>query len=69
MKATIKIVYLCTAIVVASLLAGGCSYNELPPKTDDATTTYTLPKGVIPTADESAEAKAIREEYNNYLVQ
>ncbi len=50
-------------------LASGCSYNELPPKTDDATTTYTLPNGEIPTAEEKAVQTEARNEYKLYLEQ
>ena len=48
-------------------LCASCSYNELPPKTDDATTTYTLPNGEIPTAEEKAVQTEARNEYNQYL--
>ena len=50
---------------IAAILLGGCSYNELPPKTDDATTDYILPAGTIPTAEETAAVQALREEYEN----
>jgi len=46
------------------LLFSGCSYNELPPKTDDATTDYILPKGTVPTAEESAYVESLRNEYD-----
>lgn len=41
----------------------GCSYNELPPKTSDASKSYIKPKGEIPTAAEREEVKAIKAEY------
>lgn len=50
-------------------LTTGCKYNELPPKTDDATTTYTLPAGEIPSAEEKAVQTQARNEYNQYLEQ
>lgn len=50
---------------IAAILLGGCSYNELPPKTDDATTDYILPSGTVPTAEETAAVQALREEYEN----
>ena len=58
-----------TAILIiasASVLCG-CSYNELPPKTDDATTDYILPAGTIPTTEETAIVSALREEYENAI--
>ena len=44
------IAILATFIVGATLC--GCSYNELPPKTSDASKSYIKPKGEIPTAAE-----------------
>ena len=55
------IAILATFIVGATLC--GCSYNELPPKTSDASKSYIKPKGEIPTAAEREELKAIRDEY------
>ena len=55
------IAILATFIVGATLC--GCSYNELPPKTSDASKSYIKPKGEIPTASEREELKAIRAEY------
>ena len=55
------IAILATFIVGATLC--GCSYNELPPKTSDASKRYIKPKGEIPTAAEREELKAIRAEY------
>ena len=53
--------------ILASFIVGatlcGCSYNELPPKTSDASKSYIKPKGEIPTAAEREELKAIRAEY------
>ena len=45
----------------------GCSYNELPTKTDDITTSYVLPKGELPSADEKAVANAAKQEYESAL--
>lgn len=50
-------------IFVGLVVLSGCSYNELPPKTDDITTSYVLPKGVIPTPDERAFVEAVKAEY------
>ena len=61
-----KFIYLCS-LFAAICVFQGCSYNELPPKTDDATNTYTLPKGVLPTAEERAVQQAARDEYNNFI--
>ena len=55
------IAILATFIVGATLC--GCSYNELPPNTSDASKSYIKPKGEIPTAAEREELKAIRAEY------
>ena len=52
------------AIFVGVAVLSGCAYNELPPKTDDITTNYVLPKGVKPTPDERAFVEAVRAEYN-----
>lgn len=52
---------LATAVVGATLC--GCSFNELPPKTSDASKSYIKPKGEIPTATEREEVKAIKAEY------
>lgn len=41
----------------------GCTYNELPPKTSDASKSYIKPKGEIPTAEEREAVKAIKAEY------
>jgi len=53
-------------LAVMAILAG-CSYNELPPKTDDITTSYVLPKGEIPTASERKVAADAKAEYENAL--
>ena len=37
------------AIVFAGAALCGCGYNELPPKTSDASKSYIKPKGEIPT--------------------
>ena len=41
----------------------GCSYNELPPKTDDITNEYVLPKGVKPTQSEMDAVTEAKAEY------
>lgn len=45
----------------------GCSYNELPPKTDDITTNYVLPKGEFPTSQEKSQVSAAKQEYQLWL--
>ena len=45
----------------------GCAYDELPPKTDDITTSYVLPKGEVPTAAERAVAAAAKAEYEDAI--
>ena len=59
------IIRITLALGIAVILLCGCSYNELPPKTDDATTDYLLPSGTVPTAEENAAVQALREEYEN----
>ena len=54
-------------ILSATALIAGCSYNELPPKTDDITTSYVLPKGEIPTDAERETAAAAKAEYENAI--
>lgn len=51
------------AVVSAGVSLCGCSYNELPPKTEDAESSYIKPKGEIPTDAERDEVKAIKAEY------
>lgn len=41
----------------------GCKYNELPPKTSDASKSYIKPKGEIPTQAERDEVNALKAEY------
>lgn len=54
-------------ILAAMLVAGSCSYNELPPKTDDITTSYVLPKGELPSAEEKAAVAAAKAEYEESI--
>ena len=49
------------------LMVNSCDYNELPPKTDDLSKDYVLPKGERPTAEETKQVHKIREEYNNSI--
>lgn len=41
----------------------GCGYNELPPKTSDASKSYIKPKGEVPTQAERDEVNAVKAEY------
>lgn len=50
-------------ILAVMLVSGACSYSELPPKTDDITTSYVLPKGELPSAEEKAAVAAAKAEY------
>ena len=45
------------------LLSSGCTYNELPPKTDDASINYLEPKGVLATQEERDIVEAAKDEY------
>lgn len=60
--AVITLVYIAGVAAVSS-----CSYEELTPKTDDLSSSYVLPKGETPSAQEQADVKAIRNEYNNSI--
>ena len=62
MKTKRNIFAILAAAIVSTTLCG-CSYNELPPKTSDASKSYIKPKGEIPTAAEREEVKAIKAEY------
>ncbi len=53
------------AVIAMGLIATGCKYNELPPKTSDASKTYIKPKGEVPTQAERDEVKAIKAEYED----
>ncbi len=62
MRTKRNIIAILVAVFVGTTLCG-CSYNELPPKTSDASKSYIKPKGEIPTAAEREEVKAIKAEY------
>ncbi len=51
--------------IITILLLSGCSYSELPPKTDDATTDYIVPQGVLPSEQERTYVNQAKEEYEN----
>lgn len=51
------------AVALVGTCVCGCTYNELPPKTSDASKSYIKPKGEIPTAEEREVVKAIKAEY------
>ena len=67
MKTKIKLISALVALAAACLAAGGCTYDKLPPKTGSSNRTYLLPKGELPTAEESAEVAAAREAYRQYI--
>ena len=54
-------------LTLTILLMCGCSYNELPPKTDDITNEYVLPKGVKPTQSEMDAVTAAKAEYESSI--
>ncbi len=64
---TIKNIIAILALAIAGATLCGCSYNELPPKTSDASKSYIKPKGEIPTAAEREEVKAIKAEYESAI--
>ena len=51
--------------IFAVCILTACSYNEQPPKTDDASTNYVLPVGEVPTDAEYAYVQAVRDEYDD----
>lgn len=52
-------------MIVLLAVCHSCDYNELPPKTDDASTGYRLPKGEVPTAADLDTQTALKKEYND----
>lgn len=66
MKTFRNIIAILATVIIASALCG-CSYDELPPKTSDASKSYIKPKGEIPTAAEREEVKALRAEYEEAI--
>jgi hypothetical protein len=68
MDMKIKKSILIAVITLFCLVAlSGCNYAELPPKTDDVTYDFVLPKGEVPSASELETLHLIRDEYNNSL--
>ncbi len=61
-----KIIYIFTICLAAATMQS-CKYNELPPKTDDASSEYIIPKGVVPSAAEIEEQNAAKKEYNESI--
>ncbi len=60
---TKKNIFAILAVALASVSVCGCTYNELPPKTSDASKSYIKPKGEVPTAEEREIVKAAKAEY------
>lgn len=60
---TNKIIIAILSLVCLGASLCGCKYNELPPKTSDASKSYIKPKGEVPTQAERDEVKAIKAEY------
>lgn len=56
-----------TRILAGVIFAVSCGYESEPPLTESARSTYVLPKGEVPTAEEAAQAEAARTEYDDYL--
>ena len=54
-------------ILTAAAVLTGCAYDELPPKTDDITTSYVLPKGEEPSAEEKQIAAEAVAEYQEAM--
>ena len=63
-KSIIRAAIAACSLCGLTLSVASCSYDELTPKTDDRSEYYQIPKGEIPSAEEQAEVKAIRDEYN-----
>ncbi len=62
-KRAIKLLFITGSIIILS----ACSFEELPPKTDNDSSTYVLPKGEVPTADELNTVNNIRSEYDESI--
>lgn len=56
-----------SAICFTALTMQSCKYDELPPKTDDASKDYMIPKGVVPSASEIEEQNAAKKEYSESI--
>lgn len=54
-------------IFVIVLMAAGCSYDPMPPKTADGTDNFTLPKGDIPNEAELQTVSAVKAEYEQWI--
>lgn len=54
-------------MLLAVALVSGCTYDKLPPKTDDATSSYVTPKGELPSEAEIALVEAARAEYEQSI--
>ena len=54
-------------IFLAVSVLSGCSYEETPPMTDDASTQYVLPQGEVPTPEEVAQVQAIKQAYEESI--
>ena len=52
------------AFAVLGVSVCSCGYNELPPKTSDASKSYIKPKGESPTQEERDAVKAAKAEYD-----
>ena len=59
--------YLIMVSIIASVALVSCEYDELPPKTDDSSTGYILPKGLVPTIIELDFQSALKKEYNQAM--
>lgn len=59
-----KFIYI---FIIFALLATGCGYEKLPPKTDSSSSQYVLPKGEIPSAEDRDALADIHAEYDNYI--
>ena len=54
-------------LILTAAVLSGCSYDELPPKTDDITTYYVLPKGTTPSPEEEKAVKDAQKEYKDAI--
>jgi len=62
-----KHIFVISLLLSCLTCAVSCTYESEPPKTEGAASTYVLPKGEVPSADEKAVADAAKTEYENYL--
>ena len=54
-------------MVLFLAIFSSCEYDDLPPKTDDSSTGYKLPKRTVPTAADLELQSQLKKEYNDAI--